>query len=279
MAEAYEGTFKTTDNVELFECRWGVRGNPKAGIVLIHGYGDHCGRYEGLVTRLADRGYLVAAFDQRGHGRSEGRRGFIYSFDAYLDDLDLFINRLATTLGPRPLFLNGHSLGGLVAALHATTGDPLLKGVVLCSPALRISDSVSSFLQSMSGVMGLLFPWLPVLPVDATAISRDPAVIRAYMADPLVYHGRIRAQTGAEILRATSKARRLFPDIALPMLILHGTADRLCDVRGSQDLYERAASVDKTLKLYEGSYHELLNEPEKEAAVEAICDWLDARSA
>lgn len=278
MAPAYEGTFKTTDNLELFERRWQPRSASKAGVVLIHGYADHSGRYAQVAARLTDRGYSVSAFDQRGHGRSPGRRAFISSFEDTLEDLDEFISRISATFGGRPLFLMGQSMGALIIALYAATRKPAVHGLALCSPSLRVANAISPFLQRAAGVVAVMLPRLPVLLLDATAISRDPAAVQAYTTDPLVYHGRIQARTGAEIMRATNRARELAHEIDLPLLILHGTADRLCDVRGSQELFDGVRSPDKTLKLYDGAYHELFNEPEREAVIATICDWLDVRS-
>ena len=277
MDTSIENHFPARDGVALFERRWLPAGGWKAGVVLCHGYAEHSGRYQRVAAHLNEHGYAVFALDLRGYGKSPGERAFISSFDLYVDDLAAYIQYVRPEIEPRPIFLMGHSMGGLVLALYAATRAPSARGLVFSSPLLRVSDDVSPFLQRISGVVGALLPRLAVLRMETAAVSRDPEAVREYEADPLVYHGKILARTGAEITRATNRIQRHMEDIALPLIAIHGTGDRLCDCRGSQQLCDRAQSRDKTLRLFEGGYHELFNDLEKERFLAELTQWLGAR--
>jgi alpha-beta hydrolase superfamily lysophospholipase len=277
MNDANRSMFKSKDGLDLYEYRWAPPGEPKAGVVIVHGYADHGGRYAWVASCLNRRGYSVRAFDLRGHGRSQGERAFIHAFERYLDDLDTYMARVRSEPAKRPLFLMGHSMGGLIVALHAATRKPDLRGIILSSPLLKVSDKVSPLLQKISGIVGALLPRLAVLPLDTDAISKDRAAVQAYISDPLVYHGKILARTGAEMTRGTKLIQRNMETVSLPLLILHGAADRLCDIRGSEDLYRRSPSADKTLRRFEAGCHELFNDAEKDGFITEIVEWLDAR--
>jgi alpha-beta hydrolase superfamily lysophospholipase len=270
-----EGYFQNKQGLRLHYRQWVSDGTAKANLVIVHGYGEHCGRYEDKAAILNAGGYAVHSFDLTGYGKSAGKKAFIPAFAHYLDDLESFLGFKAAAFAGKPLFLMGQSMGGLIVALYAATRTTTAAGMILCSPSLRISDDVSPLLQKLSGVVGALAPMLPILPLETGAFSRDPAIADDYEKDPLVYHGRIRARTGAEIIRGVRAARENMDKIALPLLILHGTADRLCDPRGSRDLYARAASSDKTLRMFEEGYHELFNDLEKKAVMNTIVGWLD----
>ncbi|MCX5758614.1 MAG: lysophospholipase, partial [Candidatus Hydrogenedentes bacterium] len=243
--------FKTADGMGLHVRQWTPDSAPKGVVVLIHGYADHGARYGWVASHLTHAGVAVSALDLRGHGASPGERAFIASFDRLVDDVARFVEAVRDAFVGVPLFVMGHSMGGLVVALYAATRKPSVAGVILSSPLLKVSDGVSPFLQRISGIVGALLPRLPVLPLDTAAISRDPEAVQAYVADPLVYHGRIVARTGAEMTRAANRIQACMEDVTLPLLLLHGTADRLCDVNGSRQMHDRARSSDKTLKLFD----------------------------
>ncbi len=270
--------FKTDDGMDLHARQWTPEAAPKGVVVLIHGYGDHGARYEWVASHLTRAGIAVCAPDLRGHGESPGERAFIASFDRLVDDVAQYVEAVRKQFAGIPLFVMGHSMGGLIVALYAATRKPSVAGVILSSPLLKVSDDVSPFLQRISGIIGALLPHLPVLPLDNAAISRDPEVVKACDTDPLGYHGRIKAKTGAEMLRATNRIQACMEDVTLPLLLLHGTADRLCDVNGSRQMHARAKSSDKTLKLFEGGYHELYNDFDKDAFIADLVSWLDRRN-
>jgi alpha-beta hydrolase superfamily lysophospholipase len=274
-----EDQFKTNDGLNLFEQRWQPTKEPKAVIVIIHGYAEHSGRYSHVADYLINNGYAVETFDLRAHGKSDGKGGktYINSIDEFLSDVDVFLKQVKEQHPNKNLFLLGHSMGGAIVTLYTITRNPDLKGIILSGPTLKISDDISPLLVKLSSVIGKVLPKLPTIKVDSTAISRDPEIVKKYDNDPLNYRGGIPARTGAEVTRATKLIQEQMEAIKLPLLILHGTADRLSDPEGSQLLYKRAQSKDKTLKLYDGFYHEILNELEKEQVLGDIVEWLDGR--
>jgi len=270
-----EGRFKSTDGLNLFEQNWQPAKEPKAVIIIVHGYAEHSGRYIHTAEYLANHGYTVETFDLRSHGKSDGKNTFIRSFDEFLLDVDLFLRRVKERHPNKDTFLLGHSMGGLIASLFVVTRQPDLQGLILSSAAVKISADISPTLVKLSSIIGKLFPRLPTIKLDSAAISRDPEIVRKYDTDPLNYRGGFPARTGAEITRATKLIQQQMEAIKLPLLIFHGTADRLADPGGSQQLYERAQSKDKTLKLYDEFYHETMNEPGKERVLGDIVGWLD----
>lgn len=271
-----QGSFETAGNLRLFEQWWWPEAEPKAVVIIVHGYAEHSGRYANLAARLTSHGYAVYAFDLRGHGRSEGARAFVWSFEEYLADLEHFLAHVKEREPRKPTFVLGHSMGGEVVALLAATRKLEVRGLVLSGPLLKIGEAVSPLLQRFSLIVGYILPKFPGVKLDSRDLSRDRQVVSDYDNDPLVYRGRMPARTGAEILRATKRINSWIEAITLPLLILHGTADRLADVQGSKQLYARAGSPDKTLKLYQGFYHEVLNEPEKAQVLADLLEWLDA---
>jgi alpha-beta hydrolase superfamily lysophospholipase len=271
--------FETFDGLRLFARRREPEGRPPlARVLIVHGYAEHSGRYEELVERLLAAGYGVGQFDLRGHGRSEGRRGYVRSFDDYLRDLERFSAREREYDSVRPIFVLGHSLGGLIVAHWAINCSSPVAGVILSGAALKINEDIHPWLQRLSGLIGAIAPRLPTIRLDTRAISRDPEVVRRFHEDPLVFHGRMPARTGAEIVRASRQIGGQLSKLVQPVLLMHGTADRLTDPEGGRQAYERAASTDKTLKLYPGLYHEIFNEPEHKQVVDDLIGWLDAQT-
>jgi alpha-beta hydrolase superfamily lysophospholipase len=271
------GTLRSHDGLTLATRRWMPGQRPKAAVALVHGLGEHSGRYAHVATHLMLHDYAIYAFDLRGHGRSEGEpRVYVEAFDDYVRDLRRFLGSVREQ-HKRPLFLLGHSMGGGVAARYVIEYGPEgLAGLVLSSAALQIPEDLSPFLQKAAGILSRFVPKLPVSKLDTSHLSRDPAVVRAYEEDPLVYTGGIRARVGAEILRGTEHIQGHADAFTLPLYLYHGTADQITDPAGSRALYERAPTDDKTLTLYEGFYHETHNEPERERVLDDLTAWLDA---
>ncbi len=275
----HQGTFTTPDGLQLFEQSWLPEDERRSTVVIVHGIAEHSGRYAHVASYLTQRGHAVHTFDLRGHGRSEGPRVFVRSFDEYLDDLHLFLQRVRKEAPEQPLFLLGHSMGGTIAALYALERSQNLSGLILSSPMIRFGGEVPKALQWVSGIISALFPRLPTMAVDRALISHDAAIVAEAEKDPLNYHGRIRARPGMELLRAGRRVEQQMGQIKLPVLVIHGTDDHLTEAGASADLYRQAASTDKTLSFYEGLYHETLNEPEKEEILSGIANWLDEHLA
>jgi len=271
------GTYESDDGLRLFEQEWGPAGTPKAVVVIVHGYGEHSCRYRHVAEELNRNGYAVSTFDLRGHGQSQGDpRTFVRSFDEHLDDLEHFLSRVRERHPGRPLFLFGHSMGGTISTLFAIARRPEIRGLLLSGASLKLSDKYSPSLIRLAKILSFVFPKMRLLKLDASAVSRDPEVVRDYESDPLVYHGGIPARTGAEMNRAMERIRQRMEALEEPLLIMHGTGDLLADPEGSRQLYDRAKSGDKDLRLYEGLYHEILNEPERAQILADMVEWLDA---
>lgn len=276
--EHIEGRFKGHKNLNLYYQCWLPAGEPRAVLLVIHGLAEHSGRYMNLVNHFVPQGYAVYGFDQRGHGRSPGRRGYVERFSYFVNDLRTFLGMIRSKHHEARIFIAGHSVGGTVATAYAVHHQDEFDGLILSGATLKVGAGVSPGLIIVARVLSLLLPEMGLYIIDASAISRDQAVVAAYVNDPLVYRGKIRARLGAELIRVMRILPPQMPGISLPILIMHGTADRLSDPDGSQMLYERVGSRDKTLKLYDGFYHEIFNEPGRELVFADMAAWLAAHS-
>lgn len=269
-----EGRFKGLKNFSLYYQRWLPDGSPKAVLLVAHGLAEHSGRYKNLVNYFVPKGYAVYSFDYRGHGKSEGRRSYVDRFSDYLADLKTFFDMVHKEHKDAKIFLVGHSLGGTLAIPYAVEHQQELAGVITSGASLVASPTVSPVLIAIAGVVSALAPKMGVTVLDASTISRDKAVVDAYVNDPLVYRGKVPARTGAELAKMWRTLPERMPEIKLPILIMQGTADKLADPASSKLLYERVGSKDKTLKLYDGFYHEIFNEPEHKKVMADVEAWL-----
>jgi alpha-beta hydrolase superfamily lysophospholipase len=271
------GTLVADDDTHLHTQTWRPAAPPRAHLLLVHGYAEHCGRYEAVARTFTDLGVAVHAYDQRGYGRSGGRRAYVDAFDQYLDDLSRMLRRVRAQASDRPLFLFGHSMGGLVVLKYVLERGSPVAGLILSAPALEVNPDLAPLLRRMAQLLGRLLPTVPTVRSPDDAISRDPAVIEDAHADPLNYHGRIPARTGAELLRAGAAVRGRLRALRAPFLVLHGTADVLASPKWSRRLYDRAAAADKTIRLYEGFYHETFREPEGDRVLADLSAWVRSR--
>ncbi len=274
MSRRASGSLLGEGGLRLFTQSWspaeGTR--VRARIVIVHGFGEHSDRYDHVAQRLVAEGYAVTALDHRGHGRSQGARAVIETAPA-LADLDRLVGETAAARPEAPVFMLGHSLGGMLAVAYALAFGERLAGLVLSGPLAEIDASPG--LQRVGRVLSRIAPRAPTIALDPALVSRDPAVVAAYRADPLVHHGRIPARTGAEIARTVAGFPETVGAITLPTLILYGTADALCPPRGSVMLADRIGAGEVTVRAYDGLYHEVLNEPERETVLEDLVRWLD----
>lgn len=270
-------TFKSHDGLDLFSTAWEVP-EPKAHVAIMHGYGEHIGRYAQLASALNAAGFGVIGYDHRNHGQSPGQRGYIERFSWLVEDAACFLQHAQKKSGALPLFVLGHSMGGLTLArfLECHPGFEA-KGVVFSSPFVQIGDDVSPALIAIGNVLSVILPKLPVVDLEPEKISSIPEEVARYMNDPLVFHGRIVARTGSELNGAVKLARAEAGKINLPTLILHGTDDRLAPIGGGEYLFEHISSADKIFKKYDGGYHELFNDKDREQVAADLVDWLNER--
>ena len=272
-----EGSFKGYKNLNLYYQCWLPTRVPKAVLVVVHGLAEHSGRYMNMVNYFIPKGYAIYGLDQRGHGKSQGQRGYVERFSHFVRDLKTFSGIIRSQHRGAKIFIVGHSVGGTIATVYAVHYQDEFDGLVLSGATLKVGASVSSGLIIVARVLSLLLPKMGLDVIDASAISQDKTVVDAYVDDPLVYRGKIRARLGAELIKVIQILLPQMSMIYLPILIMHGTADRLSDPRGSEILYDRVSSGDKTLKLYEGFYHEIMNEPGREQVFEDMEAWLVVR--
>lgn len=263
------------DGLKLFGRRW-LPEAPRAHAVIVHGIGEHAGRYEALAEHLAAAGYAVLAFDHRGHGRSEGARLFPESFEDYVRDLEAVVQGSQARM-PGPRVLLGHSLGATIALYHALRHPASSELLVVSGVSLNIEHNLSAPARRLLSYLGAALPRFPVKAVDINTLSRDPAMLRLYREDPLVHRGKLSVRMGLVLLEGPRFVREHMKRLHQPLLILHGAADRLVLPSSSEELYAGAGSADKTLKLYPERFHEIYNDYGKDEVIEDVLAWLEAR--
>jgi acylglycerol lipase len=272
---ATESTFPGAGGVTLHTAVWAPDVELIADVVLIHGLGEHSGRYVPVAEALTAAGFQVSALDLRGHGRTTGvERGMIDDFDLLVDDAFRFVASAHTT---RPMFVYGHSMGGLATVRLAERSQDGVTGFVIASPALVAAESIPKILVKIVNFVGKIAPRLKTIALEGDAISRVQSVRDDYDRDPLNYRGKIRAGTARQMNITVAKALSEAGRITKPILILHGDADRLASPAGSRRLDELVASSDRTLRIWPGAYHELHHEPEREEVLQTIITWMKAR--
>lgn len=265
------------DGFRIFLRSWHPAGAVTAVMVIVHGFNSHSGEYEWAAEQLTSQGLAVYAADLRGRGRSDGERFYIAKFDSWVKDL---VNVVALAKGRDPhvpVFVLGHSAGGVVASTYALDYEADIAGLICESFAHEVPapDFALAVFKGLSHV----FPHTHILRLKNEDFSRDAKVVAAKNADPLLDHEVQPTQTLAEMVRADERLARNFANITLPVLILHGTADKVTRPSGSQRFYNDTGSRDKTLKLYEGHFHDLLNDRDKELVMADITKWVTARIA
>lgn len=272
------GTFSGVRGLPIAHREWLPDGDARGSVVIAHGINEHGGRYAYVAERLVRDGWLVGAVDHRGHGLSGGRRAAVERYDDWITDLDTYIRGVLVE-APRPLFLLGHSLGGLIATVYALRHQEVLAGLVLSAPAVMAPSGTSPTTIRAGRLVARWAANLPLIPLRLDAVSRDPAVVRAYRDDPLVHLGRVRARTGGEILEAIDEVHRDIGRLRLPVLAIQGTVDLLVDAGAARWVDGHVASADHTLQIYEGLYHEVFNEPERDDVLDDVAGWLSAHAA
>lgn len=272
-----EGTLESAGGIRIFFRTWRPAAAPRGVVAIIPGFNSHSGYYAWVGNELASQDLTVHALDLRGRGRSEGERFYVEKFGDYISDIAASL-ALVKSRNPRlPVFLLGHSAGGVLACLYALDYPGELSGLICESFAFQTPapDFVLAALKGLSHVA----PHAHVLHLRNEDFSRDPSVLAAMNSDPLIADEKQAAETVAELVRADERLKREFPSLTLPLLILHGTADKAAKPGGSQFFYDAAGSTDKTLRLYEGSFHDPLNDLDRETVMRDVQGWIASRIA
>ena len=263
------------DGLRLFRRSW-LPERAERSLVLAHGFAEHSGRYEHLARWFGGRGFAVSAYDHRGHGRSEGVRTHVEDFSEYLDDLGTFLETVRAELPDLPILLVGHSMGGLIVAAFLADRRPEVAAAVTSGAALQLGPDVTGIRLRLAHIMRRILPRIRMnSPLDPAGLTRDEAVVRAYLDDPLVFRS-LTASFGAEMLAATEQIGSRAFEIQVPLLLLHGEDDPMCPVSGSRSFHEGLHVGGSALRTYPGLRHEIFNEPEQERVFEDIAKWADA---
>ncbi|MEE9372069.1 MAG: lysophospholipase [Saprospiraceae bacterium] len=258
---------------DLHVKHWSVD-KPKAQIFFVHGYAEHISRYKHLAKKLNKEGYSVIGYDHVGHGKSGGERAYIDRFDQFVWDLKRVMDEYRDE--ELPQFVFGHSMGGLIATAYCTLYRPdNLNGVITSGAALKVDDS--PVLQTIAPFLSEIIAHAKTKSIGSQDISRDADVVADYDSDPKVYRGGIKMRTASEILLRIKKTNRIAHLFTQPVLFMHGSADQITNPEGTIHFCEKCNSVDKELKMWDGFFHELINEPEKEEVIKYMVQWLNAR--
>ena len=271
-----EGYFKEARDTSIYYQSWLPEDEPKACLILVHGLAEHSGRYRNVVNYFVPSGYAVYGIDHIGHGKSGGERGYVERFRDYTLPLKTYVDMIHDEAPEKPLFMIGHSMGGLIAVAFLLEHPYELSGAVLSGPSVKVPDNISKTVVFIGKILSGIMPRSGILQLDANGVSRDPAVVEAYVNDPLVYTGKISARLGAEMLKTMRNVIEKTSDITLPIMIVQGGDDRLVDPSGAQLLYDTLGSSDKTVKIYDGFYHEVFNEPQHGQVLHDVKEWVEA---
>ena len=275
--KTFELSWTASDGIIFYVRGWEPDDKPKAVIGLVHGLGEHTGRYDHVAKVLTDAGYAMVGFDLRGHGRTGGARGHFPSLDAVMQDVHHLFQFLLQRYPGLPQFIYGHSLGGLLSLRYALQYGSGLKGVIVTDLGLRSALQEQKAKIAMAKILGSLVPAMTIPSgLDPTTISRDPDVVQKYIDDPLV-HYKTSLGFGKAALNAIDFCFAHAKEFVPPLLIMHGKADKLTYYSGSEDFAKLASENNKdvTLKLWDGLYHEIHNEPEKAEVFKFMVEWLN----
>lgn len=271
-----EETFQGQAGLELYSQSWHPSGKTKAALAIVHGVAEHSNRYRNLVDGLVDQGYALYTFDQRGHGKSEGQRGYIESWSEYRLDFGTFLDLVRQREPSLPLFAYGHSMGALVILDYLLHGSNALAGVIVSASAIESSKATPPALVATARLLSRFWPTFSLsTPIDPSQLSCDARVVQAYQDDPTVFKI-LTVRWGTEYLNTQNWVKDHASGINLPILIIHGGEDMLCAPEGSQFIYDQVSSVDKTLIIYPSYFHEIHNEPGHATVIQDINTWIEA---
>jgi len=272
-----EAYFNNQHGQSIFYQYWMPESKPKAALLVIHGLNEHSGRYAHFADFFTANGYSVFALDHIGHGKSDGTRSYIKKFSYYIDDIVTYIKMINDWFPDIPIYPVGHSLGGLINTYLLLDHQHLVRGAVLSGSVVLVPEYVSNFTIMIGKFISILFPKLGLLEIDKQSLSHDPEVVQAYINDPLVFNGKITVRVSSEMNDAIERISLDGEKITLPVLILHGSEDKIVEPECSKYLHGKISSQEKDLIIYDGYFHEIFNEPEKELVFEDVLKWLNAQ--
>ncbi|MFM8598993.1 MAG: lysophospholipase [Mycobacterium sp.] len=276
-ASRSERTFPGAGGVTIVYDTWTPEVTPRGVVVLAHGFGEHARRYDHVAQHFGAAGLITYALDHRGHGRAGGRRVRLRDLSEFTSDYRTLVQIAATENPGLPRIVLGHSMGGAIVFAYGSENAGDYDLMVLSGPVVAAHSQVSRLTALVGKTIGAVLPDLPIEPIDPDAVSRDPEVVAAYKADPLVFHGKIPAGIGKALLHVGETMPRRAQAITAPLLVVHGEQDKLVPAAGSRRLVEHVGSGDVELKVYPQLYHEVFNEPERDRVLEDVTGWIQAR--
>ncbi|AYB30911.1 alpha/beta hydrolase [Chryseolinea soli] len=276
LTQPLTATFDVSNGQKVFYRHWKSAGSPKAVVVIVHGFNSHSGYYQWTADQLVDSGYETYALDLRGRGNSDGERFYIADMNEFVDDVDQLVSVVKAAQPDLPVFVLGHSAGGVLSCLYMLAHQDRVNGFICESFAYQVPapDFAIAVLKGLSH----LAPHAHVLKLKNEDFSRDAAVVEAMNNDPLIAHEVQPTRTVQQLAVADERLKKEFSTIQIPLFIIHGSEDKATRPSGSEFFYKQASSTDKTLKIYEGHYHDMLNDLDKEVVMGDILDWLNQRA-
>ena len=271
-----DGTFKGVRDTDIYYQGWLPEGDVKAVLFIVHGVGEYIGRYTNVVNYFVPLGYAIYGVDHIGHGKSGGEREMVNRFEDYTETLQIFYKLVKGWQAGKPVIIYGHSMGGLITSLYLLDHQDDFKAAIISAAAAKIPANITPTTVKLARILAVIAPRMGMIGLDTNYLSHDKAVVDSYNTDPQVFHGKMPVRLSAEMLRAMIRVADEFHKVTLPLFILHGGGDKIVESEGGKLLYEKASSGDKTLKIYEGLYHEVHNEPEREVMFKDSEGWLSA---
>ncbi|PJF32040.1 MAG: hypothetical protein CUN52_01990 [Phototrophicales bacterium] len=271
-------TLKTTDNLMLHAQKWLPTSDPKAVILIVHGIAEHIGRYDHVAHVLVEAGFAVYGYDHRTHGKSDGQpRSYIHPFTKAVDDLGLVVNHVRQENPTKKLFIYGHSMGSLISNLYVLKYQDGVAGWISSGSPLTSDSNTPALVVQILTLLSKIAPQLQMVNIPPSDLTHDQNIVQAYIHDPLVNAKPTRLGMASAIVSQSKVVISQLGTLRLPILLLHGSDDKICPMSASQLIYEKASSTDKTLKIYEGLYHEIHNETLYGRILSDIIEWVYGR--
>lgn len=271
-----ENSFQTPDGLTIHTVYWQAASERQRVVIVVHGIGEHFGRYDHVAKHLNQAGYHVYGLDHRGHGKSEGTRNHVDNDTQFISDLKQYVDAIKTKHSDSKFYILGHSMGSVISLQFMLTYPDIVDALIVTGTATDVASGVPPILRSVANFIYRIYPKAPIQPPGGdNVLTRDPEMLALADNDPLFYKGWTKTSIAKYVVETGEMIQERAHEITLPILIMHGEADNLTPISGSHIMYERVSSTDKTLKTWEGMYHEVMNEIGREEVLQTITDWLD----